>query len=438
MAINIVESKNLLDLLPYEADTKIFDAKMKAKILSLAYFTVKEVIETIQDFYINDELWQFDPHVGENLCQIRACQLIDFYLKAKSNIFIKKIQVEKLTAFKQLLAEINVLLQQYLAYPNQTCTPITVKVFLDSLQINPIIHYSLHFLFLSHFLTKYRMFNIQEDTIIDYSKLIASLNISKNFARKIIHQYQKQLSYYSCKYVEYNLSLYKIITPEIASMLRHQDDDGRYTLPSYIVMAALLERLKSLRINILLVIRKDYSFHQNVTSMLYTYNPETASYMLDHYPSDKMLSSPCFTIHGISTQAVSKDTIKNINIDLETLDLDTIIMANMASHPQYSGKKLTVFKDNPFNAIAANGECIMTETAKNLEQQFLSLKSLANNYGLSAVNSNLLHIRHIFCDQLDRQLQLAGMEYFYNMYDKIHTLDSSSTLKQQHEGHILA
>src|SRR3990167_5434407 len=67
-----------LDLLPQSWSTVLRDSKMIISTLRLLDFILEKLIESQIAFYQTKKYHLFDPHVGENCCQIRAAQLL-FY-----------------------------------------------------------------------------------------------------------------------------------------------------------------------------------------------------------------------------------------------------------------------------------------------------------------------------------------------------------------------
>ncbi len=327
-------NKFLIDLLPYEQDVKILDNTLKERLLSLVSFMVKEIISSIQDFYFKKQLLSFDPHVGENLCQIRACQILDLHLETQqtpSNILLQSVNLKR---FENLLRDVDYLVMTK-AY-EQTCEDreLTIGKYLANLNLNVSISETLHFLTLSHFLTRYRVFNSQENTLIDYSKLIADLGVSKNLSRRLIHLYQKQLSKHSFEYVKKAAITHTSFPLEMINLLQNTDDDGRMNLPCYIIMETLLADLKAKKLPILFVVRHELMTPKRFSTLVYVYDEAKQQFCYQPNPTDNLLTSFCFVIHGISNRD-SNQSVTNYSKQFNEIGLERVIMANMASHPQY-------------------------------------------------------------------------------------------------------
>lgn len=405
----MLKEKHLIDFLPYDFDVEILDRNLKKRILSFILMVVEELTETIQDFYYKKKFIAFDPHVGESLCQTRACQLLDIYFETK-NASIIEDQLLLIKKFNEIAINIKFLLQCNDVDNNQINERLTVQSYLHKLQLDLPISHNLYFLMLSHFLTKFRKINKLENTTINYLKLISSLEISKNIGRRIIHQYQKQLSEYSYYYVENKALVNKTINIDFLKLLKHADDDGRYTLPCYIVTKVLLADLKAKQSNILFVVRHERTL--KFTTLLYTYNLITEQYCFCAKPTVDALKSPCFVLHGVSNHDY-KETNQYIN-KFNKIGAYTVIMADSAAHPQYGGKKLTHLKSNPFIPILRSENRELADIARNIEEQFNFTKDISEKIGCNNINPKLILIRHIFCDRLDHQLQYVSNHYFYS------------------------
>jgi hypothetical protein len=405
----MLQEKSLIDFLPYDSEVKILESSLKKRILSFILVVLDELVETIQDFYFKKKMTAFDPHVGEGLCQIRACQLLDIYYQTKDEPLFEDSAL-KIKKFNEIKKNIKYLLECD-DVNNQSDENYTVGSYLKQLQLHIPISHNLFFLMLSHFLTKFRKINELENTMINYPKLISYLKLSKNISRRIIHQYQKQLSEYSYYYVEHKALLYKVINIDFLRMLQRFDDDGRYTLPCYIVTKVLLADLKAKKTNILFVVRHDKSL--KFTTLLYSYDIRLEQYVFCTNPTPVVLNSPCFVLHGVSNQECDEETNRYVD-KFNNIGANTVITLDSAAHPQHSGKKLSELKWNPFLPIIRGNNKELAALAMNIEEQFHSMKAMSERVGCNSINPKLIFIRHIFCDHLDKQLQYVSNHYFYS------------------------
>lgn len=407
MTVSSMETSSncLLDFLPYNHDVQIFDHNLRSRIIELAAFITREVIETIEDFFVKGCLTAFDPHVGENLCQIRAVQILDYLDELNSDPKSTYGYLEYRIQLKTQLSKLNVI-------QNTPLTPgQTIFMLLESNEIDIVIDQKLFMLTLMHFLTKFRICNPFDNTIIDYQKMTSKLNISKNLARRIIHDYQKKLSKFCCDYVAQFAPQIHPLLPKILDLFRYTDDDARTTLPCYLVMEVLMWRLRALQKNILFVVKHTHDESKQFITLFYRYNQKTEHYELKISPSKQDTAKACLVIHGISC---SEDWIKvNYKARFEYMGMQQILMSNMATHSQYSGKKFASLKNNPYSPLMACSDQELSQYASDLEATFLEMKRLGLKTGCLEQIPTTLFIRHIFTDTAINQLEFAKNQEFY-------------------------
>lgn len=404
----------LLDLLPYNESTLLNEPKIKYRVLSVIGNMLHTMIESLTTFYKHNDLLFFDPHVGENLCQIRACQTLDIYLQHLSNKdFFDMSYKQEVKIYQDKLQRVEHLLNSdTLGYEH-----VRLKQFLLVHDIDVPISTITLFLTLSHFLTKFKSYNDEENTIINYSYIRSNWGISKNLSRRMIHQYQKKISQLSCEFItSRTLDCTSLkMRPEILALLQHTDDDGRHTLPCYVVMAVLMEYLTINKVDILLIVRSEGDTPKVIKPFVFSYSDESKDYHLLNFTTKIQKEQPCFVISCVTSSSLSSPTLAREYTDkIKKIGLLNLIMANMAGHPQYSGKKLTALKDNPFTPMIASCNREISKNALMLELVYREMRDIAQQHGCTQENSNLFFIRHIYTDILQRQLNLIESGQFYS------------------------
>lgn len=392
----------LLDLLPYKQDILLSEKFLVTRLVALSRYFLNEISETIYAINVTQNTSHFDPHVGENLCQIRAVQLLDFLAKDK-------------THFAPELALIQVKVTQCLATLNNIDisaieTHQTLSNVLKSLNLIFPLGKSLYTLILMRFLTNFRVCNDLDNMIIDYDNMTMRLGLSKNLCRRLIHHHQKQLSALSCEFV---LDLSLDISPKLTNLLRlitHQDEDARTTLPCFLVMKVLMHYLTKNQTNILLVIKHTKS--HEFTNLLYQYDNASQCYQRLTNPDANALRPHCLVIHGVTQTSLNLET--EFLRECDNVGILNILMGNMATHPQYSGRKLVGLKNNPFLPLNICCDPDITTYASQLEEEFLQLKELGTAHGCTEKNPDLFFIRHIFIDTLQNQLTCTRENKFYS------------------------
>lgn len=394
---------SLLTLLPYKADVQILDKLLRDRIVQLLIWLMGETIRTLDDFTKTTQSTAFDPHVGENLCQIRAALLLSLMDEYASDDNFKMTCITLRQQFTTLLNELSIL----------TTTPeievLTLQNFLESKNLLLGIDSRIFTLVLMHFLTTFRIFDNAENSVIDYAKMTGTLSVSKNLCRRFIHHYQKLLSQISSQF------LFKLAAPfgatwiKILQALSHEDEDARTTLPCYLVMKVLFHYLQQQKINILFVVRQQQS--TQLINLFYKYESQKNHYVLKTKLNDTDLNSHSLVIHGISHR--KGPLTAKYQEQFENIGMFNILMANMAAHPQYSGRKLSHLKENPFRILKADEDQAMSLLINEVETEFLEMKCLSDKHGCNEFQHDMLFIRHIFCDTVKNQLSCVNKQLFY-------------------------
>jgi hypothetical protein len=397
------EKKYIIELLPYSRNCLLFDISLRKRVVSLLGYLFEEILVAIDAFHAKKFL-NFDPHVGENLCQIRAVQLMDLSEQLQfSDIHESRNRI--VIALRRLSCVNEKDIAEIFYNKESQCI---LTVFLEELKINIEISPSTYYLFLCHFLTRFRTFNPSENTIINYKKITDEIKISKNLSRKIIHEYQKKLSLESSQYIEKLAGSVKIKTTNniYLKKTREIDDDGRTVYPCFLVTDIILYKLMEMKSDIFCLIRTNSTSKNKLICMRFIFNEEKRQYEFSEKTSLLQNELPAFIVHGITCRKLNTESELNNFINLFKKEgIYQIIMAGMADHPQYSGKKLapiekTIFFDMNFD--------------NSIIRKFLNMKYFSQQFGCSSADARTLFIRHIFCDYISNQLQYANQGFFYS------------------------
>ncbi len=79
---------SMINLLWCDQKNILRDRKEKVNFFRTLSVVYNVFCEALEEFYFNENYHLFDPHVGDNLCQVRACQLT---LLAKKPIFEEEV-----------------------------------------------------------------------------------------------------------------------------------------------------------------------------------------------------------------------------------------------------------------------------------------------------------------------------------------------------------
>lgn len=417
-----------LQLLPQSPKTQVPTHLKFSKVLFLLKFFTQLIIEALEAFYIKQHFHEFDPHVGETSCQIRAYQMILLSISIKE---VNKFAVHrKLNLLKELLNRIE---QDTMYYEKVDTTPqrtnahhTTLEQFVESNKYYIELNELEFFLIQAKLLTKYKTYYSDGNPCIDYNLLTQDLGVSKHTARQLVHLYQVNLSESSCNFIMQLLNQLPNppFTQNELNLLKNYDDDDRCVLPSYWVMKSIYAHMLHTNKTILLSVKRIFD-NQAIDYLLLPFT--VASETGIKYQKDIMNlpDQPCFVIYGVTKYSQPVEETKQAFIyRLLSMGLEKIIFLNMAIHPQYSGRKLSVLSANP---LASDTVSLQLSNHLSLEQEFLTMQRQADIFGCSINNSSLFYIEHIYCDKLSRQISLItpkneevtytkANEYSFNYY----------------------
>ncbi len=405
------------DLLPYKVNCNLPDLKVKVRVLSLTCFIIEKTIDALTSFYINKNFIMFDPHVGENLCQIRACQILDLFEEYIENEKAIKNNIE--TELKTLKDKKDAITKFLNLNPSQYDKVNTLSDLMSMTGMKFKLSWRAYYLFLCYFLTIFRIFNLEENTVINYRSMVNEIGVSKNLARKIIHEYQKKLSEESCNYVERILGDAGVEEFKI-NLFRMVDDDARHTLPCYLTMKILLKKLMQLKSTVLFVVRSCSGGVKSNIYFSYLYSDITKKYEFHLKPIDHNRNLHAFIVHGVTASPLdSIGAIKKYLNQVRSIGLENLIMANMATHPQYSGNNLNALKYNPFIALSNNRGSFEDYQYTQLQNEFMAMKRYSEDVGCSEFQPKLFFIRHISVDYERNQMQRVIDRLFYSDFSGI-------------------
>lgn len=395
-----------LALLPYESTIVIKDITQKISTIELMGQVLKHV-QLALSYFEQNELYRFDAQVGETLCQIRAYKI--YSLSAYSNS-------QFLEAVRKLNSEvshgINKLLQQAAYYktllkvhksqrPESVRAPITLADFFKELDCIIPLGDDVVFLYMSHFLCHYHL--VDDENIpmaIDFSALADELTVSRSFAKKIGHFYQKRLSELSCEFI---FQLVKELPDaheleSLLPLLHHQSDEGRRVLPCYCVTEIIVLHMIKHQANLVLLVDNSAHHKRTPRALFFKGSPQVYNFELMndvHQPNQ-----PCMVMYG-SSMSPSDFTLDK----LIAMGIKEVILSNNAAHPQYSGVTLSAYKDNPYATLMAEERDSLSIQQRTRVQHrasvLVQLKQVADKTGCSSNNPSLFLLKHIFCNTVN-------------------------------------
>lgn len=398
--------RTLIDFLPQANEMLLTEPRFRSDILQFATNIVKHAITAIRKFYIQKDIKAFDPQVGDCACQIRAYQLI---VMSKCKVDIIDIHVEIDNLFKlqdriyglkknfDLHSNLRRAKSQKAIDDNETLEDLFTKN-----QINHEFNSQTAFLIEAYILT------VCKDPLsgeISIDKTCSEFCISRYQARKFIHKLQASQSYESCSFIQEilnDLPDCKSRYIDVTQLIQF-DDAGRTVIPQYTAMDIILNHMMLCKIPILLVIKRyTENTHIDTLKLLYkTYNGEFQLVKFGgHYHEEALVI--------LGKSAIGKNYLDPIDYIkyFDSVGIKHIIMANMAMHPQYPGRKLDNLKENPYGIHLQ--EILMKDIddksyysrVQTHISKFELYKDEAKRLGCCNLNSQLFLASHIYCAKI--------------------------------------
>ncbi len=400
-----------VSLLPQSPQGLLLSPSDRLRVLALKKALVDQAISALQDFLIYQRAHAFDGHIGDTSCQIRAYQVY-LLISTQRNETSIQYQLEEL---RHLSARIADAIVDYQASNHKKERYQSIIDFLRERNISCNLSELTIYLTQLHVLSSFKAHHNNGDLIIEYKKMCKALNISKHTARKIVHIYQVNVSKLSCDFI-HSLILrnFNVFPDYFIDNLRKIDEDGRHSLPCYLIFCALYEAMLKQKCPILITCKRYFkNKHVDTISLVFKVSDNKKNYV--YCPLNNVKENDLyFVIHGDSYFDDAKLHLEKSNYIKYFIKqgIKNILFSNMAVHPQYSGKKLMPYKDEPF--LKTNEEKIGVEMGKinltlltdlHIEQQ--KMRAYANKFGFGKFDQAFFYIRHIFCDTLVNQAQVV-------------------------------
>ncbi len=421
MELDMDLNQTNLALLPYEQNIVIKDITQKISTIELMEQLLKQ-LQLALSYFENRELYRFDAQVGETLCQIRAYKI--YYLSSYSTPefieTIKKLKSDVTLGVKKLSIKkehYQHLLKLHKSQrPESIRAPITLARFFSELDCIIPLSEDVLFLFLSHFLCAFHL--ADEGNIpmaIDFSAVSSVLSVSRSFAKKIGHFYQKRLSELSCDFI---FQLVKELPnsrglESILPLLHHQSDEGRMVLPCYCVTEIIVLHMIENQANLLLLVEVAAKNQRKQSVLFLRGSKKQQNFELIN--EEQQNDEPCMVMFGSSKPHYSyfiDHTIEKII----SMGIKEVILSNNAAHPQYSGITLSSYRDNPYEILISEHRNSLSIHEINIAEQRASLliqmKKLADKTGCTSTNPTLFLLKHIFCSTLNAYKNPMPIELF--------------------------
>lgn len=404
---------SLLDLLPYDKETRLTTIEMRIRVLRLLTFLYSSTEKAVNAIFTH-QYDQFDAQVSENLCQIRAYQITQLIEQGNGSEAPKWHALLERT--RRLAEQSHQTLEKFLAlskmrpshYAKEINLCVKIEDFVNGHELNLEISKAEYFVIQTHVLSRYKLVGEHEISHgINYELICAEIGIaSKTFIRKFVHHFQRNISKQSCQFI---FSLLHELNTDIFDMallkaLYKQDEVGRHVISCYEVTEIILNHALKKEKPVKLRITQISPSEKREIDFTLKGSPSGRHFTLSNELSDQDIAPLLFrgyveyqnTIHESREQYIER---------FLSVGFENVILCNMAQHPQYSGILLDQMKYNPYLHIETD-EITQSyqDRLKNAEARFLKDKFLSKQYGCAQENPSLFLLTHVRCEHHKNQV----------------------------------
>jgi hypothetical protein len=417
---NLSEQHNILSLLPYSENAQLVNKHQKLDDL---YF-IKSVVDfsiSALELFMEGQLAAFDAQVGENLCQIRACKILYLANKWLHSPSARSEFAKEIELFQEYKVRLELIIFEWenaIKHSNAFNKSLDGTEHINHFFLRHRLLFDLSddfiFIIICCFLTH---FNIRDNNIpvaINLEYISRELHISKYRSKRLTHKYQQLICKLGCDFI---IKIAKELPSELGFMdilptLYQISDEDRAVLPCYTVSEIIFYHSIKEKIPILLIAhRLTESNAQSSNHVIYFLltgdkDPTTCTLV----PCTPYLSQHCMVVSGEVHYKYDdlKDTLgEYINRILIENPLK-LILANTASHPQYSGKRLETLRANPFQMLFP--ECELTVKTLH-EHNLMTMQRFALDSGCSKQNPSLFFLRHIYANTVQDEITKLKNDY---------------------------
>lgn len=412
---------SIKDLLPYPDNARLKSLDERIRVLMLLDYILQSVRDSIRT-YLSGQYIKFDAHVGENLCQIRAYQLVQIIRNADNHLItVLTAAADQAERAQDSCASLLDDYEQFARsgnsqYSRNKAGDIPLLALLEIEGLNITLPSTVYFLTQLFILSGCKLVDAHHTAYgTDYGKLCDDMLIpSRTFSRKVIHNIQRNISKLSCQYI------FKLINQidagprhvYLLQSLYHHDELGRHVMPCYEVTKTILQHAYQSNYTMKVVVTRLSDSHSDKITFVLVPDSDNNRYVLYSGSAEDIGGSGVVFIgiaqYGQCIRESKKDYVERfMNVGFED-----IILANMAQHPQYPGILLRDKKYTPYSNLDSD-ELLRSyqDYVKESEALFLRDKLRANSLGCSQNNESLFLVKHIKCEMVSRfQVELAAEE----------------------------
>lgn len=421
------EQHNILSLLPYSENAQLVNKYQK---LSDLYF-IKSIVDfsiSALELFVAGHLESFDAQVGENLCQIRAYKILNLAKKwlnssESRNQFIQEIELFRnyRVQLEHTIFNWENAIKHSKIYNKNLDGRENINEFFARHQLLLSLSNDFIFIIACYFLTH---FNIRENKIpvaINLEYISREFHISKYKSKRLTHKYQQLICTLGCNFIikiAHDLPKEHGFTDVLPALYQISDED-RAVLPCYIVSEIIFYHCIKEQLPILFIVHQlsEQNGQENDNAVIYflLMNTENHNTLL-LAQGQQYLTRHCMVVSGevrYPLDALNESPKEYIERALRETPLK-LILANTASHPQYSGKRLESFRGNPFELMNSDDGL---ESKKLHENKLILMQQFALHSGCSRQNPSLFFLRHIYASTVTEEINQLEKNYMGSTFD---------------------
>jgi hypothetical protein len=356
---------------------------------------------------------QFDALVGENACQLRATQIYDLATRVVHDGALKSKLIEERAKVEQILKKIAELEREPAAKMKLT----SLHDFVTQNELDTELSEEAALLTRCFLLTVGKKMTPKGATFkeeVDETVLTKRFSFSKGAAKNILKAAQEKLAEKSVAYLQAEAARIdecepKLLPDLVGPSFIKLDAQKRKVAPCLFGIAVILRRAMEKGEPILLTLRlakgeKGLEKVQEVEHLLF--EPEGSEFVLSSLETAD-LTKPALIIEGNALYPADDPiTLAEVKAKLLEEDMQTVILANAASHTQYAGCSGAM---PPMEELIAKKQQQSDEDSVHFLQKGMRkikrLIDLAEERGFCAKNPSTFCIDHIFCNRIINQLR---------------------------------
>jgi hypothetical protein len=394
--------------IPQSADSLLQEPSFRYLHLHLFIFIMKNSIAALEKMFIHKSYENFDPHVGDTLCQIRGA--IFSYYSSNPPILVEQ-EIKRLgdvvRQAENTLPRIKEITHTKRSKQDRARQDYqTLAGFSSEINLSISVSNFIHMLTMAFLLAKYKVHPLGILPRVDIKLLQSDLSISKEMANKLVQYWQKDLTRYSSDFIQNQATLYSPLVP----ILRKSDEANRDVLPSYFVMKHIFNFLLENKISLYLTVRYPDVARKPLLRIPFI---ATGSDFVIGTNEDR--SSPHFIVQCVSKMIDSEDdeSYRILYNKIKQEGIQNILLASVANHPQYCGKKLSILGENVYQSLSEeiSSNPLALFLLKTLSNEYSSYLNYAKKNRCDFLKPDFIFVEHMFVGSPQNQEQIYGI-YF--------------------------